>query len=57
MKLFNLMINNLNRVINTLINGMKSYHYVDLSMNDDCVQYSILYPSMMNIKRIQSRMI
>ena len=24
---------------------MKSYYYVDLSMNDDCVQYSILYPS------------
>ena len=25
--------------------GMKSYHYVDRSMNDDCVQYSITYHS------------
>ena len=25
--------------------GMKSYHYVNRSMNDDCVQYSIAYHS------------
>ena len=25
--------------------GMKSYYYVDLSMIDDCVQYSIIYNS------------
>ena len=27
---------------------MKSYHYVNRSMNDDCVQYSIAYHSSNN---------
>ena len=31
-----------------LSNDMKSYYYVDLSMNDDCVQYSIAYHSSNN---------
>ena len=28
--------------------GMKSHHYVNRSMNDDCVQYSIAYHSSNN---------
>ena len=31
-----------------LSNGMKSHHYVNRSMNDDCVQYSMPYHSSNN---------
>ena len=31
-----------------LSNGMKSHYYVNRSMNDDCVQYSITYHSSNN---------